>query len=279
MPAGDLSPDQARYVDLVTKATGLDNTVVMAWVGQESGWGANKAGHNYLNVGPGRTYPSTEQAAANAAGLVNASDYYAGIRAAIPAGPAAQIKAIGESPWGTIASRLTDTYTSVLGKTTAAPVDTVTGIVYPAVDAGGTIGLIGNAVRSGELSVENVSLLSDLAKKGVDIAGLLAGFMGAPGHQPGLDAGQKAGQALAKGEGLAGAAGAVVGNVAGDLTTGLIGDITGPLLKVGLTMVFTVAALAVLSMAMNRLTGVSPLDVFKKATSVVGAVAPLAAAL
>jgi hypothetical protein len=115
MAAGDLSPDQARYVDLVASETGLARTVVVAWVGAESGWGTNKAGHNYLNIGPGRTYPSTEQAAASVAGLLNSSDVYYAIRAAIPAGPAAQIKAIGESRWGTSAATLTAVYAGLAG--------------------------------------------------------------------------------------------------------------------------------------------------------------------
>jgi hypothetical protein len=115
MAAGDLSPDQSRYVDLVASETGLARTVVVAWVGAESGWGTNKAGHNYLNIGPGRTYPSTEQAAAAVAGLLNNSDLYYAIRAAIPAGPAAQIKAIGESRWGTSAATLTAVYAGLAG--------------------------------------------------------------------------------------------------------------------------------------------------------------------
>lgn len=116
MAAGDLSSDQLRYVDRVASGTRLDRTVVVAWVGAESGWNANKAGHNYLNVGPGETYPSTDQAGARVVGLISASSNYAGIRAAIPAGPAAQIKAIGESPWGTSASVLTSVYQQLASK-------------------------------------------------------------------------------------------------------------------------------------------------------------------
>lgn len=99
MALGDLSSDQQRYLGAVVAGTGLDATVVRAWIGKESGWGVTKASHNYLNIGPGRTYTSTEQAAAAVARLINTSSYYAGIRAAIPAGPVAQVQAIQESPW------------------------------------------------------------------------------------------------------------------------------------------------------------------------------------
>lgn len=114
MAFGDLSSDQRRYRDRLAGATGLAPLVVSAWIGTESGWGITKAGHNYLNIGPGRQYASVDQAAAAAAVLLG-QPRYAGIRAAIPAGPAAQIKAIGESPWGTIASRLADVYRRLAG--------------------------------------------------------------------------------------------------------------------------------------------------------------------
>jgi hypothetical protein len=115
MAAGDLSPDQSRYVDRVAAGTGLDRRVVVAWVGAESGWGINKAGHNYLNVGPGETYPSVDQAAARVVGLINGSSNYYGIRAAIPAGPAAQVQAIAASPWGTSGTTLAAVYSQLVG--------------------------------------------------------------------------------------------------------------------------------------------------------------------
>lgn len=133
MAAGDLSADQARYVDLVAQATGLSRAVVVAWVGAESGWGVNKAGHNYLNIGPGRTYSSTGHAAAAAAALINASDYYVGIRAAIPAGGAAQVQAIGASPWGTNGAVLGDVYQQLAGGGAVQTVglEFVPGIPFP----------------------------------------------------------------------------------------------------------------------------------------------------
>lgn len=122
MSAGTLSADQQRFRDAVAAATGLDRTVVTAWIGAESGWGVTKEDHNYLNIGPGRVYRSTEQAAAATASLIGTSDRYAGIRSAVPAGPLAQVKAIGSSAWGTIASSLAAIY----GQLAQTPVDTLT---------------------------------------------------------------------------------------------------------------------------------------------------------
>lgn len=99
MALGDLSPDQARYAAKVASLTGLDPSVVVAWIGSESGWATTKSSHNYLNIGPGRQYQSVDQAAAAAAGLLNSSSYYGGIRNAIAISPAAQVDAIEASPW------------------------------------------------------------------------------------------------------------------------------------------------------------------------------------
>jgi hypothetical protein len=118
MAVGDLSPDQARYAAAVTQRTGLDRDVVVAWIGAESGWAVTKGDHNYLNIGPGRQYQSVDQAAGDAAQLVNSSHYYAGIRSAIPVSPAAQVAAIQASPWDAAhygGHRLMDVFKSVAG--------------------------------------------------------------------------------------------------------------------------------------------------------------------
>jgi hypothetical protein len=118
MAVGDLSPDQARYAAQVAQRTGLNLDVVVAWIGAESGWGVNKASHNYLNIGPGRQYQSVDQAAGAAAELVNSSAYYTGIRSAIPVSPAAQVAAIQASPWDAGhygGHRLMDVFRSVAG--------------------------------------------------------------------------------------------------------------------------------------------------------------------
>jgi hypothetical protein len=94
-------------------------------VGAESGWGVTKAGHNYLNIGPGRTYQTTDQAAAAVVRLITASPYYSGVRAAIPAGPVAQVEAIQESPWDAGhygGHRLMDIYRQLTGADTGPEV-------------------------------------------------------------------------------------------------------------------------------------------------------------
>lgn len=118
MAVGDLSTDQQRFAQQVAAATGLDLGLVVAWIGAESGWGITKGTHNYLNIGPGRAYGDVDTAAAATAQLINTSSNYAGIRAAIPAGPIAQAEAIQQSPWDAAhyyGTRLVDTYRSLIG--------------------------------------------------------------------------------------------------------------------------------------------------------------------
>lgn len=121
-----LSFDQQVYADNVASQTGLDLGVVQAWVAQESGWGVTKGDNNYLNIGPGYSYPTVAQASTAAATLLNTSGYYAGIRQAIPGGPAAQIDAIAQSPWDAghyglpATNNLAATYDS-MGTVTAVP--------------------------------------------------------------------------------------------------------------------------------------------------------------
>jgi hypothetical protein len=250
VPAGDLSPDQTRYVDLVVKATGLERTVVTAWVGQESGWGTNKAGHNYLNIGPGRTYASTEMAAAAAAGLINASSYYVGIRAAIPAGGAAQIKAIGESPWGTIPSRLVETYGSVLQAGLKAASDPTVQLVA----TGATTAPADEQKKKDDRSWWEKQWQGFLDSFGVTIGG---DFDKAKPY---------IGEAAEAAAGALGEAGKAVGGV----LTKELAPLTGMVLKLGLTLIITVAGLAVASMGLNRLTGISPGKAFKEASGVLG---------
>lgn len=124
MALGQLSADQATYASTVVAATGLDADVVRAWIGAESGWGVTKPAHNYLNIGPGRQYASTAQAATAAAQLITSSSYYAGIRNAIPAGPVAQVSAIQQSPWdaGHYSGHvLADIYHALVGNGGPAP--------------------------------------------------------------------------------------------------------------------------------------------------------------
>jgi len=96
---GELSGDQARFRDIVVSGTGLDSATVTAWIGAESGWNITKANHNYLNIGPGMGWSTVDEAGAATVHLLNTSNYYKGIRDAIPAGAASQIAAIKSSPW------------------------------------------------------------------------------------------------------------------------------------------------------------------------------------
>lgn len=123
MATGDLSPAQADFRDRLVAETGLDKHVVTAWIGAESGWGVTKAGHNYLNVGPGRRYADEDEAAAATARLINTSPHYERVRAH-PGAPAAQIAAIIASPWdaghytpdgGTVGEKLMRVYDQLTG--------------------------------------------------------------------------------------------------------------------------------------------------------------------
>lgn len=215
MALGDLSSDQGRFVDQFAAATGLSRQVVVAWVGSESGWGTTKANHNYLNVGPGESYSSVEQAAARAASLVRTSSNYAGIRAAVPVGGAAQVKAIGESPWGTSAATLTQVYAGLVGAPTAGP------------------------------TIVPVSL-TDVAG---DALKAIGGFVG--------------GNPDATISGVAG--------VAKQL------DLVDKIMSAGLTIVFTVAALALIGLGLNRLTGTPAKERFDQVSGIVSKVGAVAA--
>jgi len=89
-----LSADEARYVDLVAAGVPLDRNVVVAWVACESGWGVTKPGHNYLNIGPGRSYPTTDAAAADAVAVAHQANMKIGGTTA-----QTQLQSIIASPW------------------------------------------------------------------------------------------------------------------------------------------------------------------------------------
>lgn len=197
MALGDLSSDQSRFVDLVAQATGLSRDVVVAWVGSESGWGTTKPTHNYLNVGPGESYPSTQLAAARAAALINAGSHYVGIRAAIPAGGGAQVQAIGASPWGTSASLLNNVYgdltagspvvknvnalsdaaKGVAGALGLGPAASVAGAAGGAVAGavGDAAGAVGSAVTSG-VSEAFTALVPVVLEAGLGLVFTVAAF-------------------------------------------------------------------------------------------------------
>lgn len=258
MAAGDLSPDQARFVDAFTAATGLSRQVVVAWVGSESGWGTTKAGHNYLNVGPGETYTSAEQAAARSAALVRTSNYYAGIRAAIPVGGTAQVEAIGSSPWGTSPATLTKVYAQLNGATTVP--DGAGGASAKPVSltsvAGDIIGTVGGAIGA-------------ITNPGAAAAGAVSGALGGVGTM----ASQGAGAAI-KGLGdLTGKLGSALGIDVGSV----VGGIASAFFSAALSIVFVVGAMALIALGLNRLTGTPPAERIAQIQKAVGTASTVAA--
>lgn len=209
MAAGDLSPDQRRYRDRLVERTGLDQTVVTAWIGSESPWGRSKAGHNYLNIGPGRTYASADQTADAAANLITNSPRYAKIRSAIPGGPEAQIKAIGDSPWGTKGDRLTGVYLQLALK------------------------------ARGNLPTRDKIEIDEYFPNPLDVAGDAAkGAAGFASRFFGLDK--------------------------------LWDNVFVVVMRTGLTIVFTTAALVLIALGLFRLTGTPPRQAFDKASGLAG---------
>ena len=92
MAAGDLSPDQARFVATLAELTGLDAGVVRAWVGAASGWHRTRPDHAYL--GPrGQTFRSAEEAARRVASLIDATE----LRHARQFGPLVQLRELGQA--------------------------------------------------------------------------------------------------------------------------------------------------------------------------------------
>lgn len=138
MALGQLSDEQRRFASIVAAETNLDPSVVVAWVGSESGWNRTMPTHNYLNIGPHRAYPSVDHAANAVVGLIRNSEHYGGIRGAIPRGPGAQVDAIWQSPWdaghyGGDGSRLLKVWRQLVGAEPA------TGTVVPLIPTAGPI--------------------------------------------------------------------------------------------------------------------------------------------
>lgn len=262
MALGDLSPDQARYVDAVAAATGLSRQVVVAWVGSESGWGTTKANHNYLNVGPGETYTSVEQAAARAASLVRTSNNYAGIRAAVPVGGTAQVQAIGASPWGTSSNTLTAVYADLNG-------------VPRTTDGAG-----GVAVKPVSLT----SAIGDIAGAGLKAAGGIVGAFTNPlGAGAGISSGALGGVTTPAAD-AAKAAVSGLGDLTGTLGSALgidvgavLGGVGRTFVSAGLALVFAVAALGLIALGLNRLTGVPAGQRFAQLQKAAGTAATVAA--
>lgn len=159
-----LSQAEANYAASVAAQTGLAPSVVTTWVGRESGWGTTKNGSNYLNIGPGYTYPTVAAAASAAANLINTSSDYAGIRTAAATGnPSAQIDAIQASPWdaGHYGGTLSSDYTAVVAAAGNPPTAVLTSSSWwskigAAVAPGLAAGLSASGAGSAISSVGNV---------------------------------------------------------------------------------------------------------------------------
>lgn len=185
MALGDLSTDQSRFVDLVVQKTGLDRNAVVSWVGTESGWGITKGDHNYLNIGPGFRFNSVDQSANRVAGLINDSSLYKGVKSSVSGGAAAQIDAIGASPWGTHASTLGDVFKDLLKKGGSAAGEAKDLLEDPsgyAADKAGdvaenvarAIGLDKVVLKAGEMSLALVFTVGGLALVGLGLARITA---------------------------------------------------------------------------------------------------------
>lgn len=98
-----LTATQSQFAQQVAQLTGLNPTVVSAWVNAEvggtdgNGWGQ----FNYLNMSQYKGgFPSVSAAASAAANQISTSSYYTGIMNAARTGdPQAQLQAIAASPW------------------------------------------------------------------------------------------------------------------------------------------------------------------------------------
>lgn len=228
--AKSLSPDAARYAGLVASGTGLDPTVVTAWVAAESGWDITKPSHNYLNVGPGRTYPSTDQGATAAAALVNTSSNYAGIRASKTAGGWAQVQAIGGSKWGTKLASL--------------------GTIYQQLAGPGGPGLVA-VDPDGYTLKERIGIVDPLSPSEM------------------LDVTANVATGLVTG----------VADVAKNAMLDGVAKIVDAFAAQLLGLVFTAAALALIAVGLNRLTGTPAKERFGQVSKLVGGASMAAAAL
>lgn len=168
-----LSGDEASFVAAVVAGTGLQNAVVTAWVACESGWGTSKPGSNYLNIGPGRSYPSVSAAAAATVQQITTSPNYTGIvAAAATANGGAQIAAIKASPWdaGHYSNGCLDSaYASLGGSSATAVSDTsanTTGIITD-----GILGPLGSLLFG-----NSSSILSGVIEIGLIVTFSIAAF-------------------------------------------------------------------------------------------------------
>jgi hypothetical protein len=101
---GDLGPEQRRFIQGVSKETGLNPRTIAAQARAEESEGAQTEAeqtHNFLNMGPGIRYGSLKEGIDATAQNYNTNSAYAGVRATKGQPPAVQAKAIADSAWGT----------------------------------------------------------------------------------------------------------------------------------------------------------------------------------
>jgi hypothetical protein len=89
------------FATIVANGTGLSIHVVEAWVLAENSIHirGSAPGHNWLNIGPGHTYPSVQSAAQATVQLIQSAPQYQGIRDSEGSSDAAQLAEIAASPW------------------------------------------------------------------------------------------------------------------------------------------------------------------------------------
>lgn len=101
---GDLGPEQRKFIQGVSKETGLNPRTIAAQARAEESEGAQTEAeqtHNFLNMGPGIKYGSLKEGVDATAQNYNTNSAYAGVRATKGQPPAVQAKAIADSAWGT----------------------------------------------------------------------------------------------------------------------------------------------------------------------------------
>lgn len=103
---GDLGPEQRKFIRGVAKLTHLKPRTIAAQARAEESFGYQTEAdqtHNFLNMGPGISYPSLKAGVKATAANYNdtSSPNYAGVRATRGQSARRQAEAIAASPWGT----------------------------------------------------------------------------------------------------------------------------------------------------------------------------------
>lgn len=95
-----LNADQTTFGNYLTSGTGLNPTVVAAWMHAEepASRDPQAQGHNWLNIGPGHSYPSAFAAANATIDVINQPNM-SSIKGTENRSDAAQLRGIWQSPW------------------------------------------------------------------------------------------------------------------------------------------------------------------------------------